>query len=391
MRAQFQLDPDLAHFAAFVFASHPAPVARAIQEHRDALDRDTDGYLETGTERENAVRTALAGKLDVPATEIALTDSTTMGLGLLYGGMELGPGDEILTTTHDFYSTNESLALAAKRTDARVQQVTLYDEPAQADADQIVDRLSSGLTDRTRIVAITWVHSGTGVRLPVSQIAEAVDSANEGRAPADRALLCVDGVHGFGLIAMSMPDLGCDFFSAGTHKWLMGPRGTGLVWGNAWDRVDTTIPTFSAPHFAPGPHATPGGFHSFEHRWAVPEALDFHAAIGADSDRGAHAHPGHAAEGGTGRHRWRHGRHADVARPVGGDRLPPDRQHSAMGRRAQAAGRPRRRRERHSLQRAVPASRPEHRDQSRRGRSRDRRGGRDRRGLAPVRMALVEG
>src|SRR4029077_16269041 len=124
--------------------------------------------------------TALAGKLDVPATEIALTDSTTMGLGLLYGGMQLGTGDEILTTTHDFYSTNESLALAAKRTGAELEQVTLYDDPAQADADQIVDRLSSGLTDRTRIVAITWVHSGTGVRLPVSQIAGAVDAANEG-------------------------------------------------------------------------------------------------------------------------------------------------------------------------------------------------------------------
>jgi selenocysteine lyase/cysteine desulfurase len=83
-------------------------------------------------------------------------------------------------------------------------------------------------------------------------------------------------------MAMSMPDLGCDFFSAGTHKWLMGPRGTGVLWGRAWDRVATTIPTFSAPHFAPGPHATPGGFHSFEHRWAVTEALEFQAAIGRD-------------------------------------------------------------------------------------------------------------
>jgi selenocysteine lyase/cysteine desulfurase len=282
VRAQFRLDPELAHFAAFVFASHPAAVARAIAEHRDALDRDTDGYLEKGTQRENAVRAALAGRLDVPASEIALTDSTTMGLGLLYGGIQLDPGDEILTTTHDFYSTTESLALAAGRTGARLQQVTLYDDPAQADVDQILERFKAGLTERTRLVAITWVHSGTGVRLPVAEIAEAVSAANDGRRPDQRALLCVDGVHGFGLMGTSMPDLGCDFFSAGTHKWLMGPRGTGVLWGRAWDRVDTSIPTFSAPHFAPGPHATPGGFHTFEHRWAVPEALDFHDAIGAD-------------------------------------------------------------------------------------------------------------
>jgi selenocysteine lyase/cysteine desulfurase len=205
-----------------------------------------------------------------------------MGLGLLYGGIRLEPGDEILTTTHDFYSTTESLALAAHRTGARLQQVTLYDDPAQADADEIVQRLAARLTARTRVVAITWVHSGTGVRLPVPAIAEAVREAGDGRPPEQRALLCVDGVHGFGLIATSMPDLGCDFFSAGTHKWLMGPRGTGVLWGRAWDRLDTTIPTFSTPHFAPGPHATPGGFHSFEHRWSVPEALEFQSAIGRD-------------------------------------------------------------------------------------------------------------
>jgi selenocysteine lyase/cysteine desulfurase len=282
VRAQFQLDPALAHFAAFVFASHPAPVASAVEQHRAALDHDPEGYVDKGLQFENAVRVALARRLDVDAKDIALTDSTTMGLGLLYGGIRLEPGDEILTTTHDFYSTNESLSLAAKRTGAEVKQVTLYDTPAQADAEQIVERLRGGITPRTRVVAVTWVHSGTGVRIPVGQIATAVAAVNDGRAPGERALLCVDGVHGFGLMDESIPDLGCDFFSAGTHKWLMGPRGTGVLWGRAWDRVATTIPTFSAPHFAPGPHATPGGYHSFEHRWAVPEAVGFHDAIGPD-------------------------------------------------------------------------------------------------------------
>jgi selenocysteine lyase/cysteine desulfurase len=281
VRAQFALDPDLAHFAAFVLASHPASVARAIDEHRKGLDGDTEGYLDASNRLESAVRSAAAAYLDVPAREVALTDSTTMGLGLLYGGLRLRPGDEVLTTTHDFYSTTESLALAARRTDAEISHVTLYHDPATADPDEIVGRLAAGITPRTRVVAITWVHSGTGVRLPVRAIADAVAAANEGRSDEERALLCVDGVHGFGLIAQSVADLGCDFLSAGTHKWLMGPRGTGLLWGRAWDRVETSIPTFSAPHFAPGPLATPGGFHSFEHRWAVPEAFAFHNSIGS--------------------------------------------------------------------------------------------------------------
>ena len=89
-------------------------------------------------------------------------------------------------------------------------------------------------------------------------------------------------------------ELGCDFFIAGTHKWMFGPRGTGLVWGHprAWPVAQATIPTFntraydiwmkSAPpkDLSPSIYMTPGGFHSFEHRWALDEAFTFHQAIG---------------------------------------------------------------------------------------------------------------
>ena len=96
-----------------------------------------------------------------------------------------------------------------------------------------------------------------------------------------------------------MEDLGCDFFVAGCHKWLFGPRGTGLVWGSpeAWPAARPTIPTFAGRAFeawigAPSyedwwnaaaeeqlPMAvarTPGRYHSFEHRWALDRAFRVH-------------------------------------------------------------------------------------------------------------------
>ncbi len=78
-----------------------------------------------------------------------------------------------------------------------------------------------------------------------------------------------------------MAALGCDFFAAGCHKWLFGPRGTGILWGrsDAWTRFAPTIPTFSGTR-QPGLAATPGGFHSFEHRWALAEAFELHLRIG---------------------------------------------------------------------------------------------------------------
>jgi isopenicillin-N epimerase len=117
---------------------------------------------------------------------------------------------------------------------------------------------------------------------------------NADRTDSERALLCVDGVHGLGVEDLRLPDLGCDFFIAGTHKWLFGPRGTGLIWGDprAWPIAHATIPTFNfeayqiwmneiPPKDIPvGAIMTPGGFHSFEHRWALDEAFRFHQAIG---------------------------------------------------------------------------------------------------------------
>jgi selenocysteine lyase/cysteine desulfurase len=109
-------------------------------------------------------------------------------------------------------------------------------------------------------------------------------------------LLCVDGVHGLGVEDASVIDLGADFLVAGTHKWLFGPRGTGIIWGRAeaWAALQPTIPPFAAASFeqwltgsavstvAPGAANTPGGYHSFEHRWALAEAFHFHLAIGRD-------------------------------------------------------------------------------------------------------------
>ncbi|WP_431898153.1 aminotransferase class V-fold PLP-dependent enzyme [Nonomuraea sp. bgisy101] len=292
VRAQFTLDPKDANFAAFVLAAHPTPVRAAIQRHREGLDGDTAGYLESD-DRDAAVRAAAERYLGAEQGEVALTDSTTMGLSLIYSGFRLRQGQEVLTTEHDFYATHENLRMLAERTGARVTRVRLYDDPAKASADRIVAALKAGLTPRTRIVAVTWVHSGTGVRLPVRAIADMLAEANRGRDDKDRALLCVDGVHGFGALADSVTDLGCDFLASGAHKWLFGPRGTGIVYGRAWEHVAPIIPSFSDPGFrawfgnsAPaGPGGlinTPGGYKAFEHRWAMAEAFAFQTGIGKD-------------------------------------------------------------------------------------------------------------
>jgi len=298
VRANFRLDPGLTHFASFILASHPKPVTRAIARYRAALDADPFSYeSEHSFAREQEAASAAARYLGTDPDLIALTDSTTMGLALVYRSFRLQPGDEVLTTEHDHYSTHESLRLRAQADGVVVRKLRLYPPrtPELASVDGVVGALRGAIAPATRLVGITWVHSSSGVKLPVRAIADAIRAANASRPPERRIALVVDGVHALGAEAFRVEQLGCDVFVAGCHKWLWGPRGTGLVWATpaAWERMSPIIPSFDpsvygawiggvAPQAPPGPTMSPGGFHAFEHRWALSAAFAFHEAIGPE-------------------------------------------------------------------------------------------------------------
>jgi selenocysteine lyase/cysteine desulfurase len=294
LRKMFALSHDYIHLATFLLASHPKPVADAIERHRRAFDANPSDYWhEHFMTIDHEIATAAAEYMGGEAWQIALTDSTTMGLALVYSGLTLRPGDEVLQTVHDHYSTDLSLQLRAERTGAKVRQISLYDNPAQASVDQIVSQLKSAIKPATKVVVVTWVHSATGVKLPIRAIADMLAEQNKQRTEADQILFCVDGVHGFGIENVDVATLGCDFFIAGTHKWIFGPRGTGLIWGSkkGWQQCTAVIPSFSRSYdvwlggstqdqVPIGEHMTPGGFHSFEHRWALPQAFKLHLQLG---------------------------------------------------------------------------------------------------------------
>lgn len=292
VREQFELNPDVIHMSALLISSHPRVVREAIETYRREIDRDPVRYLQDNNGRLQERSAEAAEKyIGAASGEVALTDSTTMGIGLVYNGLSLAPGDEILTTEHDYYATHEALRLAAQRTGARVREIRLYDSLQSATPESITAALERGLTPRTRVVALTWVHSGTGLKIPVRQITDRL------RSIRPDLLIALDGVHAFGIEHVDVPQLGVDFFMAGAHKWLFGPRGTGILWAGERGReaIRPTIPSFMSdrtwqawingnPPGGPvtGARLTPGGFKAFEHQWSMPEAFEFHEDIGRD-------------------------------------------------------------------------------------------------------------
>lgn len=296
VRAQFALDPSFAHFASFYLVSHPTPVREAIDGYRRAIDRNPLHVVEQGMFEDDAhnlplqVCTRIAAYLGARAEDVCLTGNTTTSLALVYHGLPLEPGDEVLCTTHDHYSHHESIRLATARCGATMRKIALYEDAASATTDSIVERLLAGIGPKTRVVGLTWVHSSSGMRLPIREIAAALHA--RGDAPP---LLVVDGVHGIGAVDETIATMGCDYFCAGTHKWMFAPRGTGLIWANAdnWARLRPVVPSFSdwdqylaweqgrAPDTPTNANRmSPGGFHAYEHQWATAAAFAMHEAMG---------------------------------------------------------------------------------------------------------------
>ena len=285
LKQLFNQDPNYLHFSNFLVATHPKPVRDAIERYRAQIDRNPglamDWDLQETWKREGQVREWAGRYLKATPPQIALTGSTSEGLAMIYGGIKVRPDQEILTTVHEHYATEYSLDFRVRKEQTQVRKIRLFDSANRVSADEVLGNIQRNIRPNTRVLGMTWVQSGSGVKLPIGEIGKLVEEHNRNRDDKDRILYVVDGVHGFGVENLDFPDMHCDFFIAGTHKWMFGPRGTGLVCARDPQNNDVTpmVPTFSEDKdFATV--MTPGGYHAFEHRWAADEAFKLHLQLG---------------------------------------------------------------------------------------------------------------
>lgn len=286
LRQQFDLDPEYLHFCNFLLTSHPKVVRDAIARFRARLDQNPGEMVDWDREElwghENDVRAWAGRYFAVKPGQVALTGSTTEGLSMIYGGLQVPPGKEILISAHEHYSTNTRLEYRAQMMATQVRRVALFKEPHLASVDEILSNIRQAIRPETRVLGMTWVQSGSGVKLPIREVGELVKTVNQNRAEQDRIIYVVDGVHGFGIEDVTFADFNCDYFIAGTHKWLFGPRGTGVIIAREEQPQSYLIP--SLPTFTKGENfgtlMTPGGYHAFDHRLALGTAFELHLQLG---------------------------------------------------------------------------------------------------------------
>ncbi len=257
------------------------PTPRVVHEaYKRYLDQTNEAppyemweLLEPGVE---TVRRNLAEEAGCDPEELAITRNASEGLQIAQLGLDLKPGDEVLTTDQDYPRMLDTWDQRARRDGIVVKKLS-FPVPPPSDADravQLTALFAGGITDKTRVIHLCHITNLTGQIFPVRAIC---DLARE------RGIVTiVDGAHAFAHFPYKLSDLGCDYYGTSLHKWLLAPVGTGFLWMRKdriekhWGMQPTNIAKAADIRKFEEIGTHPAAAHD-----AIAEALVFHQGIGS--------------------------------------------------------------------------------------------------------------
>jgi selenocysteine lyase/cysteine desulfurase len=217
VRADFPALADLTYLNLGTEGLMPEPALRRYQAAVARYEREGFfAHFDLEAERERA-RARLGALINAAPETVALTGNANDGINLVAAGLQWRPGDEVLIGDQEHPAVENPFGYLAAR-----GRITLRRFAFGADPEQSLANLEAALSPRTRLVAFSAVSSQTGARIPAAQ-ATAL-------AHARGAEVLVDATQALGQIAFDVAAIGCDYFVSNGHKWLLGPKGTGLLY-----------------------------------------------------------------------------------------------------------------------------------------------------------------
>jgi isopenicillin-N epimerase len=272
LRALFLLDPEVVHLNHGAFGACPRPVFATYQGWQRQLEHHPTAVL---SQRYDALldgaRARLAAYLNCPSKDVVFVPNSTTGLNAVARSLRLEPRDEVLATNHEYDAMDLLWSHVCAEAGARYVGRPL---PLPAsDRAELVERIWSAVTPRTRVIFLSHITSKTALILPVAEICR--------RARAAGIMTVIDGAHGPGQLELDLGALGPDVYAASCHKWLCAPRGSGFLYVRPEAQHLVQAPVLS--------HGSKRGSDFVErNRWqgtrdpsaflAVPAAIEFQEA-----------------------------------------------------------------------------------------------------------------
>lgn len=221
LRSYFQLDPDVVFLNHGSFGATPLPVFEVYQEWQRRLERQPVRFFSReATPALRAAREALAAFVDARPEDLVFVHNATFAINVVARSLHLQPGDEVLTTNHEYGACSNAWEAACAKRGAHYIRAPLslpiVDETA------LVDELWQHVTPATRVIYLSHITSPTAQILPVATVCT--------RARAAGILTVIDGAHAPGQIDVDLAAIHADVYAGNLHKWLCAPKGAGFLW-----------------------------------------------------------------------------------------------------------------------------------------------------------------
>jgi isopenicillin-N epimerase len=221
LRSLFMLDPDITFLNHGSFGACPRSVLEQYHSYQTQLEQRPIEFLgrRSGQMLDDA-RAVLAGYLNADVNDIAFVTNATAGINVAAKSLPLQPGDEVLTTDHEYGSLDYTWEHYCKAQGAKyIRRALPVPIPESFD---FVEWLWQGVTPRTRIIYLSHVTSPTALTFPVAEVIR--------RAREAGILSVIDGAHAPGHVAVDLRALDADFYAGNCHKWLCAPKGSGFIY-----------------------------------------------------------------------------------------------------------------------------------------------------------------
>lgn len=215
------------------------------------------------------VRAKAAAFLGCKTEELVLTKCTTDGINSIAQGLTFAAGDRVLTTDQEHPGGRVGWDYVARRFGVVIDVVVI--PPGENDAQAIIDRFAKQITPRTRVMSFSHLLTSTGLRMPVAELSAL--------ARARGCIAVVDGAQAVGGIGVNVKALGCHAYVTSGHKWLLGPKGNGLMYLS--EELGTTVDPI-AQQSGRAAYSESSGVTNIPGVLGLGAAIDYHLAIGTE-------------------------------------------------------------------------------------------------------------
>lgn len=221
LKEYFLLDPDIVFLNHGSFGAAPKPVFEAYQNWQLRLERQPVLFL--GRELDGLMldsRAALGKYLNADEDDLVYIPNATHGVNIVAHSLQLQPGDEILTSDHEYGACDYTWDFICRTTGARYihQPIPL---PLHSE-EEIVEQFWQGVTSQTKVIYLSQITSSTALRLPVEKICQ--------RARDAGILSIIDAAHSPGQIPLNLGTLNADIVFGNAHKWMLAPKGAAFLY-----------------------------------------------------------------------------------------------------------------------------------------------------------------